>query len=161
MKNEILFAFCADPATCVVLNAADGKILATLPIGDGVDGAEFNPDTMEAFSSQGDGTLTVIKENSPTSFAVEQTVKTPRGEVLHAGQQDRPDLPHLDQAHAPAPATQPAAQPGGAAPAGRRGGGRGGATVPGSLPSPLWGSVNLIRTATITVSLCRGHRRAA
>ena len=31
---------------------------------------------MEAFSSQGDGTLTVIKENSPTSFAVEQTVQT-------------------------------------------------------------------------------------
>jgi hypothetical protein len=32
---------------------------------------------MEAFSSQGDGTLTVVKENSPTSFVVEQTVKTP------------------------------------------------------------------------------------
>jgi hypothetical protein len=33
---------------------------------------------MEAFSSQGDGTLTIIKENSPTSFAVEQTVTTPK-----------------------------------------------------------------------------------
>ena len=43
----------------------------------GCDGATFNPETMEAFSSQGDGTLTVIKENSPTSFAVEQTVVTP------------------------------------------------------------------------------------
>jgi hypothetical protein len=32
---------------------------------------------MEAFSSQGDGTLTVVKETSPTSFAVEQTVTTP------------------------------------------------------------------------------------
>jgi hypothetical protein len=32
---------------------------------------------MEAFSSQGDGTLTVIKENSPTDFSVEQTVPTP------------------------------------------------------------------------------------
>jgi hypothetical protein len=41
-----------------------------------VDGAGFNPATNEAFSSQGDGTLTIIKENSPTSFAVEQTVQT-------------------------------------------------------------------------------------
>jgi hypothetical protein len=41
-----------------------------------VDGAVFKPDTMEAFSSQGDGTLTVIKENSPTSFVVEQNVQT-------------------------------------------------------------------------------------
>ena len=45
--------------------------------GAGTDGAVFNPKTMEAFSSQGDGTLTVIKEKSPTSFVVEQTVTTP------------------------------------------------------------------------------------
>jgi DNA-binding beta-propeller fold protein YncE len=75
-KNHILFAFCHDPQTCVVLNANDGKIITTLPIGRGVDGGGFNPSTMEAFSSQGDGTLTIIKENSPTSFEVEQTVQT-------------------------------------------------------------------------------------
>jgi hypothetical protein len=39
----------------------------------------FNPATMEAFSSQGDGTLTVIKENGPTGFVVEQTVQTMQG----------------------------------------------------------------------------------
>lgn len=75
-RNHILFAACRNPGTMVILNADTGKILATLPIGTGVDGATFNPATMEAFSSQGDGTLTVIKENSPTSFAVEQTVQT-------------------------------------------------------------------------------------
>jgi hypothetical protein len=75
-KNQILFAFCHEPATAVILSATDGKILATLPIGNGTDGGGFNPQTMEAFSSQGDGTLTIIKENSPTSFAVEQTVQT-------------------------------------------------------------------------------------
>ena len=75
-KNNILFAFCHDPQTCVVLNAVDGKFLATLPIGRGTDGGGFNPKTMEAFSSQGDGTLTIIKENSPTSFEVAQTVQT-------------------------------------------------------------------------------------
>jgi DNA-binding beta-propeller fold protein YncE len=76
VKNNILFAACRNPQTMVMLNAADGKIITTLPIGQGTDGAGFNPNTMEAFSSQGDGTLTVIKENSPTSFVVEQTVKT-------------------------------------------------------------------------------------
>jgi DNA-binding beta-propeller fold protein YncE len=78
-RNHVLFAFCRRPQTAVILNADDGKILATLSIGSGVDAAEFNPDTMEAFSSQRDGTLTVIKENSPTSFAVEQTVQTKPG----------------------------------------------------------------------------------
>jgi DNA-binding beta-propeller fold protein YncE len=75
-KNRILFAMCHSPQTCVVLTADDGKILATLPIGRGSDGGGFNPNTMEAFSSQGDGTLTIIKENSPNSFEVEQTVQT-------------------------------------------------------------------------------------
>jgi DNA-binding beta-propeller fold protein YncE len=75
-KNHILFAMCHDPQTCVVLSADDGRILATLPIGRGTDGGGFNPATMEAFSSQGDGTLTIIKEKSPTEFEVEQTVET-------------------------------------------------------------------------------------
>ncbi|MCU1262570.1 MAG: hypothetical protein JWO80_5455 [Bryobacterales bacterium] len=78
LKNNILFASCRNPQTMVILNAADGKIIDALPIGAGTDGAVFNPKTMEVFSSQGDGTLTVIKENSPASFAVEQTVQTPQ-----------------------------------------------------------------------------------
>jgi len=78
-KNHVLFAMCHEPATCVILSADDGKILATLPIGNGTDGGGFNPNTMEAFSSQRDGTLTVIKESSPTSFEVEQNVKTKSG----------------------------------------------------------------------------------
>jgi hypothetical protein len=78
-KNHILFACCHNPQTAVILNADDGKIITSLPIGSGVDGAGFNPNTMEAFSSQRDGTLTVIKENSPTSFEVEQNVQTKPG----------------------------------------------------------------------------------
>jgi DNA-binding beta-propeller fold protein YncE len=76
VKNHVLFAACHNPQTMVILNSDDGKIIMTLPIGMGTDGATFNPDTMEAFSSQRDGTLTVIKENSPTDFVVEQTVQT-------------------------------------------------------------------------------------
>ncbi len=78
-KNGILFAACHEPAAMAMVSAKDGKIVTTLPIGKGVDGAGFNPHTMEAFSSQGDGTLTVIKEKSPTSFEVEQTVATKQG----------------------------------------------------------------------------------
>jgi DNA-binding beta-propeller fold protein YncE len=79
VKNHILFAMCADPNVCAVVNADSGKTLATLPIGNGTDGGGFNPNTMEAFSSQRDGTLTIIKEDSPTDFAVEQTVQTKAG----------------------------------------------------------------------------------
>lgn len=79
VKHAILFATCRNPQNMVVLGAKDGTIVTTLPIGQGTDGAVFNPATDEAFSSQGDGTLTVVKESSPTSFAVEQTVQTMRG----------------------------------------------------------------------------------
>ena len=78
VKNRVLFVACRQPApgVMVMLNADTGKILATLPLDGGSDGAVFNPETKEAFSSAGNGTLTVIKENSPATFAVEQTVKT-------------------------------------------------------------------------------------
>ena len=77
VKNKILFAACRENKNMIILSATDGHIITDLPIGNGCDGVTFNPETMEAFSSQGDGTLTVIKENSPTDFAVEETVPTP------------------------------------------------------------------------------------
>jgi hypothetical protein len=82
-KNHILFAMCrganGGTPTCVILSSVDGKILTTLPLAGGSDGGAFNPNTMEAFSSHGNGTLTVIKENSPTDFTVEQTLQTKSG----------------------------------------------------------------------------------
>src|SRR5580658_10424184 len=135
-KNHILFAMCREPATCVILSADDGKILATLPIGTGTDGGGFNPNTMEAFSSQRDGTLTIIKENSPTSFEVEQTVKTKSGaktcsldakdnHIILIATEAAPAAAAADGA-APAPATPPAnAEQSGGARRGGRGGGPG------------------------------------
>ena len=79
VKNQILFAACRNPQNMVILSAKDGKILETLPLAGSSDGAVFNPKTMEAFSSHGNGTLNVIKESSPTSFAVEQTLQTMTG----------------------------------------------------------------------------------
>ena len=80
-KNHVLFVACREPQVMVMLDADTGKYLADLPIGQGCDGAAFNPKTLECFSSQRDGTLTVIKETpgvgtAPPTFAVEQTVTT-------------------------------------------------------------------------------------
>ena len=136
-KNHILFAMCHEPATCVVLSAEDGKILATLPIGNGTDGGGFNPATLEAFSSQSDGTLTIIKEKSPTSFEVEQTVQTkPRAKTCTLDTKNNriilittERLAPSDAAAAGAATAAPAAAPANP-PAGKRGGDRGG-------PGPL------------------------
>ena len=94
----------------------------TLPIGAGTDGAVFNPGTMEAFSSQSDGTLTIIKENSPTSFVVEQTLQTKTGGKT-LSLDSKTNQIYIIAADYAAPATPPA--PG--ARAGR------GAMVPGSF----------------------------
>src|SRR3954468_21990587 len=78
VKNHVLFVACRQPApgVMVMMNSETGKIISTLPLAGGSDGAVFNSATMEAFSSHGNGTMTVIKENSPTEFVVEQDVKT-------------------------------------------------------------------------------------
>ena len=76
-KNQILFAYYRQPSpTVVIVNAENGNIITTLPTGMGVDTVAFNPATMEAISAEGGGSMTFIKENSPTSFAVEQTLQT-------------------------------------------------------------------------------------
>jgi len=56
-----------------------GKIVTTLPIGSGVDGAGFDPASGDAFASNADGTLTVIHQDSPDQYHVAQTVETPQG----------------------------------------------------------------------------------
>ena len=76
-KNHILFAYYRQPSPVVVIvNADNGNIITTLPTGMGVDTVAFNPSTMEAISAEFAGTMTFIKENSPTSFVVEQTLQT-------------------------------------------------------------------------------------
>jgi hypothetical protein len=100
----------------VILSATDGHIITDLPTGVGCDGAAFNPDTMEAFTSQGDGTLTVVKENSPTSFAVEQTVPTPARAKTITLDTKTGNLYLITAEYGPTPAAP--AQPAAAAPSG-------------------------------------------
>jgi DNA-binding beta-propeller fold protein YncE len=78
VRNRRLFSVCGNEKM-VVLDADSGKIVTTLPIGQGVDGAAFDPETGQAYSSNGDGTLTVVHEVDPAHFSVVQTVQTQRG----------------------------------------------------------------------------------
>jgi hypothetical protein len=134
VKNHILFAMCHEPTTCVILSADDGKIITTLPLAGGSDSGGFNPDTMEAFSSHGNGTLTIIKENSPSSFEVVTNLTTkPRakcstldaktGHIILTAIEAAPAAATGDAA-APSTPPPPADQAGGDARGGR--GGRGG-----------------------------------
>jgi YVTN family beta-propeller protein len=62
-----------------VLDTAAGKVIGTVPIGANVDGNGFDAGTGLAFSSNGDGTLTVVRESAPGRFAVVETVPTQGG----------------------------------------------------------------------------------
>jgi YVTN family beta-propeller protein len=73
-----LFSTCHNEKM-VVLDADNGKVLATLPIGKGTDACIFDPDTGLAFSSNGDGTLTVVREDGKGRFEVVENVKTQAG----------------------------------------------------------------------------------
>ena len=77
-ENRRLFAGC-DNKVMAVVNADTGKVITTLPIGDGVDANAFDPQTMMAFSSNGEGNLTVVHEDSADKFSVVETVATAKG----------------------------------------------------------------------------------
>ncbi len=77
-EHRRLFAGCNNQIM-VVMDADTGKLVTTVPIGRGVDANDFDPDTQLAFSSNGDGTLTVVHEDSPDKFSVLENVGTQRG----------------------------------------------------------------------------------
>jgi DNA-binding beta-propeller fold protein YncE len=77
-KHQRLFAGCHNKVMAVI-NTEDGKVVATPAIGDGVDANAFDAGSDLAFSSNGDGTLTVVHEDSADKFTVVQNVTTQRG----------------------------------------------------------------------------------
>ncbi len=158
VKNQILFAACSavgpapargtpgqqaptgpppppdpnakPPQTLVILSAKDGRILERLPLAGNSDGAAFNPATREAFITQGNGTMTIVKEKSPTSFEVEQNLKTwpSNGARTIAFDSKTGHLFAMASEPAPPPPPPPAGTP---PPAGGRG--RGPGAIPGSF----------------------------
>jgi len=73
-----LFAVCGSK-TMAVVDAATGKVVASPAIGDHADAAAFDPGTGEAFSSNGDGTLTVVAHGKDGAYSVAQNAKTRKG----------------------------------------------------------------------------------
>jgi YVTN family beta-propeller protein len=77
-ETNRLFAGCGNKLLAIV-NAADGKLIQTLPIGDGCDGAGFDASTKNIFTSNGDGTMSVYHEKSADLFELVANVPTKRG----------------------------------------------------------------------------------
>jgi DNA-binding beta-propeller fold protein YncE len=80
--NRRIFIGCRSKVMAVV-DADSGKVITTVPIGDHVDASAFDPDSRLIFNSNGEGTISVIHEDSPDKYSVVQTVKTlPRAKTM-------------------------------------------------------------------------------
>ena len=80
LDNEThrLFSVCSNKLM-VVVDANDGHIVTTLPIGEGCDGVKFDPEMKRAYSSNGEGTMTVVQETDKDNFKVLENVITVSG----------------------------------------------------------------------------------
>ena len=78
IAHHRLFSGCRS-GVMAVSDYGAGKVVTTLPIGSGVDGAGYDPASANAFASNADGTLTVIHQDSPDQYHVLETVPTPTG----------------------------------------------------------------------------------
>jgi DNA-binding beta-propeller fold protein YncE len=78
-----LFAGC-DNQKLIVMDATNGNVVISLPIGDECDAVGFDKRLKIVYSSNGDGTLTIIQEQSPNKFEVIQNLKTKKGARTHA-----------------------------------------------------------------------------
>jgi len=80
--NRRIFIGCRSKVMAVV-DADSGKVITTVAIGDHVDASAFDPESKLIFNSNGEGTISIIHEDSPDTYSVVQTVKTlPRAKTL-------------------------------------------------------------------------------
>ncbi len=114
VEHHRLFAGC-DNKMMAVVDSNSGKVVTTVPIGEGVDAGRFNPNTQEIFMSCGEGVLTVIHEDSPDKYTVRQNLATVKGARTMALDKKN-DVAYLvtaqREATPPAPGQRPAMVPG-------------------------------------------------
>ncbi len=77
-QHRRLFAVCGNKLM-VAVDADSGRVVATAPIGELVDGVVFDPSSALVFTSNGQGTVTVIRQDAPDKYSVVETVSTKRG----------------------------------------------------------------------------------
>lgn len=82
LAHHRLFLGCGNKLM-VMMDSLNGKVITTVPIGQGVDANAFDPGTQLAFASCGDGTVTIAHEDAPDKLTVVQTLKTePRARTM-------------------------------------------------------------------------------
>jgi len=80
--NRRLFIGCRS-RVMAIMDADTGKVIRTLPIGDHVDATAFDAESRLIFNSNGEGTVTIIQQETPEKYSVVQTVKTlPRAKTM-------------------------------------------------------------------------------
>ena len=78
LKNNRLFAVCGNKKM-IVLDSKNRNVVAEVPIGSRCDGVVFDSNSQTAFSSNGEGSITVVHEDSPTKFTILETIKSEVG----------------------------------------------------------------------------------
>jgi YVTN family beta-propeller protein len=77
--NNRLFSVCRDPAVMVVVDATNGNLIQTLPIGKGTDAVVYEKDLKLVMSSNGEGNVTIVHQDTPDKYTVVQTLTTQPG----------------------------------------------------------------------------------
>jgi WD40 repeat protein len=103
VAHKRLFAGCRSGVVAVV-NYTNGKVVATWPIGRGVDATRFDPETQLIFASCSDGTITVVHEDSPDKYTKVQTITTEQGARTMALDEGNHNIYAVTSDFGPAPA---------------------------------------------------------
>jgi YVTN family beta-propeller protein len=111
VAHHRLFLGCGNKLM-VMMDSETGKVVASVPIGDGVDANAFDPGTKYAFASCRDGTVTIVREDALDKLTVVQTLATAQGSRTMALDPKTHKI-YLAAAKFEAPAEQPAGQPAG------------------------------------------------
>jgi mono/diheme cytochrome c family protein len=106
LAHKRLFIGCHNSLMAIV-DFTTGKVVTTEPIGTGIDGDGFDPGTGFAFASCGDGTITVVHEDSPDKFTVVDTIKTQQGARTMAFDSSNHTIYTVTAEMTPAPAPTP------------------------------------------------------
>ena len=105
-----LFSVCRKPQALIVMDASNGNIVQTLPIGGGVDAVVFEKDLKLIMASNGEGNVTIVHQDSPDKYTIVQTLTTKPGQktMVHRGTTHRIYLSGADyqaDGKTPAPGT--------------------------------------------------------
>jgi DNA-binding beta-propeller fold protein YncE len=107
LAHQRLFTGCQNKPVMVAVDYTTGKVVDSVPIGDDIDSAWFDPATGLFFASCGDGTITAVHEDTPDKYTVVDTIKTMAGAARMAVDIQNHRLYAVSVQYGPAPAPTP------------------------------------------------------